>query len=643
MTAVEFTVTYTMNSAGATALPQETYYANTLVTLAASVQTNDLATALDFWTDVSGNMLQPGSTLTITQNITLTATYYNKYRITYNTNNSFASGTQSDAAYYSRNEQATIKNQGLITTNDFTTVFTSWTEAGSNATHLPGAIVTMTASRTMNAFYTVVLANSILTYRPTTGTIRVFNSLNTQIFTFNTNVNLHGFIIYGPNRTATRMRLTNSYYEKFYAPPKQETMTDNFFYVTTRISNTSVITNHDGTTVTSAFNSGTDTLVIKTSTAGANQFVARNAALVNNILSSKMALDPAGNVYVAGSHIIGTNLAIAYDSSGNAFSPAIDSNTATNQAENAHIVKYNANGNILGVLTFEGSLNNIIYDVFATSTNVYVAFRNDGGNNPMTVRNGTFIDNPTTNTMKGLVMKLTGVANGQQAFVWVVGARTSGGADRGTSVSVDASNNVFAMFSTSALNSTFPLFDTTSTTARYTAPAKASNYGALFVKYNSSGVLQWKCVFYTTNQVLAFIQSTIDASGNGLVVFPSPAACEVVDEFGTRKALQMPSGITQSVFLVKISSTGAFVSYTNLTNSEGWNANNLFYLDQYYYLDCTYTGIVSTNAVTITDLPTPSSTFTQTGLFTATGNSGCIKLRFNALTMVPELIGYYTN
>ena len=200
----EFTVTYNMNSGGATALPPETYNGNTLVTVASSVVTNNIATALDFWTDGSGTVRQPGSTLTLTQNITLTATYYNKYQITYLTNNSFATGTQSDTAYYSKNEQATIKNQGLITTNDFTTVFTSWTEVGSSATRLPNDIVTMTSNRTLNATYTVVIANAILTFIPTTGTVKVFNSLKTQIFTFNTNVNVHGFIIFGPNRTATR-------------------------------------------------------------------------------------------------------------------------------------------------------------------------------------------------------------------------------------------------------------------------------------------------------------------------------------------------------------------------------------------------------------------------------------------------------
>jgi hypothetical protein len=639
---VNFTITYVMNSVGATALPQETYTAGTVVTLAASVQTNDPATALDYWTDASGNVRQPGSTLTLTQNTTLTATYYNKYQITYLTNNSFASGTQSDTAYYLKNEQAIIKDQGLINTNDFTTNFTSWTEVGSNATRLPGDTVTMTANRVLNATYTVVMANAILTYVPTTGTVKVFDSLKTQIFTFNTRVNLHGFIIFGPNRTAKRISFTNSFFDKFYAAPRQETMTDDFFYMNTRINNASVITNHDGTTKTSAFNSGSDTLILKTSTSGTNMFVARNAALVNNISSSQIALDPSGNVYVSGYHSIDTNLAIAYDSSGNAFSPAIDTNTNTIQQTNAHIIKYNANGNILGFLTLEGNLNNQIFDIFATSTNMYVAFRNDGGNNPMTVRNGAFSSIPATNAMKGLMMKLTGVANGQQAFVWVVGVRSPGGTDRGTSVSADASGNVFAMFSTSALNSTLPLLDTTSTTARYTAPAKASNYASIFAKFNSSGVLQWKCVFYTTFNQTYFIQSRIDASGNGLVVFYSTTASEVVDEFGTRKALQLPSGVTNAVFLVKISSTGAFVSYTNISNTSAWHANNLYYLNQYYYLDLIYTGILSTNAVTITDLPTPSSTFTQTGVFTATGNEGCIKLRFQSETMLPELIGYYT-
>jgi len=639
----EFTVTYNINSGGATALPPETYNGNTLVTVASSVVTNDISTALDFWTDGSGTVRQPGSTLTLTQNITLTATYYTKYQITYLTNNSFATGTQSDTAYYSKNEQATIKNQGQITTNDFTTVFTSWTEVGSSATRLPDDIVTMTSNRTLNATYTVVIANAILTFVPTTGTVKVFNSLKTQIFTFNTNVNVHGFIIFGPNRTATRMHMTNSFYEKYYAPPKQETMTNDFFYMTTRISNASLITNNNGTTTTSAFNSGSDTLVLKANTNGINQFVARNAALVNNILSSQIVLDPSGNVYVTGNHNIGTNLAIAYDSSGNAFSPAIDTNTVTTQQSNAHIVKYNAQGNILGVLTLEGTLNNIIYSIFATSTNVYIGFRNDGGNNPMTVRNGTFSMIVPTNTYKGLVMKLTGVANGQQAYVWVTGIRTGGGTDRATSVVVDNSDNVFVTFATSAI-STVPLFDTTNTTtARYTAPLKTSNYASLFVKYNSSGVLQWKCVIYGTLNFIGFyMQCAVDASGNGLIVFYSTAACEILDEFGTRKALQLPSGVTQGVFLIKVSSTGAFVSYTLISNSSGYFVSTLYYLEQYYYIDCNYTGIVSTNAVTITDLPTPSSTFTQTGLYTATGNEGSIKIRFNVATMLPELIGYHT-
>ena len=639
----QFTITYNMNSVGATALPQETYTENTLVTVAAAVQTNDPATALDFWTDGSGTVRQPGSTLTLTQNITLTATYYTKYQITYLTNNSFATGTQSDTAYYSRNQQATIKNQGLIVTNDFTTVFSSWTESGSNATRLPGDIVSMTANRVLNATYTVVIANAILTFLPTTGTVKVFNSLKTQIFTFNTNVNVHGFIIFGPNRTATRMHMTNTFYEKYYAPPKQETKTDNFFYMTTRISNASIITNNNSTTVTSAFNSGSDTLVLKANTNGINQFIARNAMLVNNILSSQIVLDPSGNVYVTGNHTIGTNLAIAYDSSGNAFSPAIDTNTVTTQQSNAHIVKYNANGNILGFLTLEGTLNNIIYSIFATSTNVYIGFRNDGGNNPMTVRNGAFSMIVATYSYKGLVMKMTGVANGQQALVWVTGIRTGGGTDRATSVVVDASDNVYVTFTTSAI-STVPLFDTTNTTtARYTAPLKTSNYASLFVKYNSSGVLQWKCVIYGSFTYIGiYMQCAVDASGNGLIVFYSSVACEILDEFGTRKALQMPSGITTGAFLVKVSSTGAFVSYTFISNSTGWFATTLYYLDQYYYLDCNYTGIVSTNAVTITDLPTPSSTFTQTGLYTATGNQGCIKIRFNVDTMLPELIGYHT-
>ena len=640
----EFTVTYNMNSAGATALPQETYNGNTLVTLAASVETNNSATALDFWTDGSGTVRQPGSTLTLTQNVTLTATYYTKYRITYSTNNSSASGTQSDAGYYSRNEEATIKDKGSITTNDFTTIFSSWTEVGSNATRVPGATVTMTADRVLNAAYTVVLANAILTFNPTTGTVRVFNSLKTQVLSFTNYVNVHGFIIFGPNRTAKRAHFTNTFYEKYYAPPKQETMTNDFFYATTRINNASAIINsNEVTEKTSAFNSGSDTLVLKTSTAGSNQFVARNAALVNTILSAKIALDPAGNVYTTGNHTIGTNLAIAYDSSGNAFSPAIDTNTATTQVANAHIVKYNAQGNILGVVTLEGNQNNLIYDIFATSTNVYVAFRNDSGNNPMTVRNGAFSMIAPTNTQKGLVMKLTGVGNGQQAFVWVTGVKTGSATDKATSVVADASDNVFVSFATSTIT-TIPLFDTTNTTtARYTAPLKTSNFGSLFVKYNASGVLQWKCVFYSTSNVFNIsMVSAADASGNGLVMFQSAVACEVLDEFGTRKALQMPSGVTQGVFMVKVSSTGAFVSYNIISNATGYFSTPLFYLDQYYYVDCSYTGIVSTNAVTITDLPTPSSTFAQTGLFTATGNDGGIKIRFEAATMLPELIGYYT-
>ena len=641
MTELVYTVTYNMNSVGATTLPQETYYANTLVTLAASVQTNDPATAIDFWTDGSGTVRQPGSTLVLTQNITLTATYYNKYRVTYLTNNASASGTQSDTTYYLRNEQATIKDKGLIMTNDFTTMFTSWTEVGSNATRMPGTIVTMTADRVLNATYTLVLANTPLTYVPRTGTIRVFNSLKTQIMTFNNEVNLHGFIVFGPNRTAKRMRLTNSYYEKYYAPPKEETKTNDFFYVTTRILNASTITNHDETSKTSGFNSGTDTLVLKTSTAGVNQFVARNAALVNNILSAKIALDPAGNVYATGNHTIGTNLAVAYDSSGNAFNPVIDSNTNTTQQSNAHIVKYNDQGNILGILTIEGLLNNIIYDVFATSTNVYVGSRMDSNNNSITIRNGTFSNVVSANGQKGLIMKLTGVGNGQQAFVWVTGVATASSTDRAISVVVDASENVYVVFVASSVTSV-PLFDTTNTvTPRYTAPLKTSNFVSLFVKYNSSGVLQWKGVVYSTSDTIIFTTMiAVDASGNGLVAFQCPAACELVDEFGTRKALQLPSGVTTGVFLVKVNSTGAFVSYNLITNAT--ELYNMHYLDQYYYADCNFTGIVQTNAVTITDLPTPTNTFTQTGLFTATGNDGGIKIRFAASTMLPELIGYYT-
>jgi hypothetical protein len=257
------------------------------------------------------------------------------------------------------------------------------------------------------------------------------------------------------------------------------------------------------------------------------------------------------------------------------------------------------------------------------------------------VRNGAFSTVAPTNNQKGLIMKMTGVGNGQQAFIWVTGVKTASSTDRAISVVADNSDNVYVVFVASSATAV-PVFDTTNTvTPRYTVPLKTANFVSVFVKYNTSGVLQWKGVVYSTTDPIIFSTTiAVDASGNGLVAFYSTAACELLDEFGTRKALQLPSGVTTGVFLVKVSSTGAFLSYTLINNATG--LNNMHFLDQYYYVDCLYTGIVQTNDVTITDLPTPSSTYAQTGLFTATGNDGAIKIRFAAATMMPQLIGYYT-
>lgn len=220
---------------------------------------------------------------------------------------------------------------------------------------------------------------------------------------------------------------------------------------------------------------GSGMFIVKYDTNG-NVVWAKKAVGNDRIVSTTIAVDNAGSVYVGGSFS-----AASFTMN----SVTLTNSTASTAFQDGFAMKFDANGTaIWGKSYGVSSGNDIVYDLIADSSgSIFVV----GGRH-----------NSVTNSRNLFVRKVTASGGGNLWFSEVSGS----GFDFATDVTVDNSGNVYVT----------GIYESSSLTFGSTTLTNAGNYDMFVTKFASSGDVLWSKSIGNINNV---VSEGIDVDSNG--------------------------------------------------------------------------------------------------------------------------------
>ncbi len=302
-------------------------------------------------------------------------------------------------------------------------------------------------------------------------------------------------------------------------------------------------------------NGGNTGYIIKYNTNGIAQW--RSVVQMTSGWSSvdSICSDPQSNVYYSGFISSGTSPIVYWNGGTTSITVPL--------GQCAYTIKLNDNGTYVWRVMVDGTSNDVAYGVAIDSAkNLYMA--GQYGPNSATIYNASVTSN----------MTLPAVATNPAAFlvkfdsngtcIWrtyINGAST----DVGYSVAVDKNDNVYLA---GTYNTSATLYDASTTitdpaTSAITLPTVTGN-GAFLVKYNSSGVVQWRCVVDGANSENAY-GVKLDSNNNVVLTGQyGPGASTIYHATGT-STLTLPALTTNpGGFVILFNSNGVLQPYTIL-------------------------------------------------------------------------------
>ena len=544
--------------------------------------------------DGSGRTFYPGDTFTILSNVTLYAQWRPLFEVVYDKNNVNATGGQIDSNLYIIGDTVTVLDKGTIYSTVFGYVFTHWMD-GEGLVYNPGDTFVLAGPTTFFAQYEYLpdeydpsgLPDNYFVpmQRSASGTaapVTVYNasSIATNTITLSGKVLNNGFLVFDPNGFFYDGAATRQTFTMVARAPDFTT------YVASTITLPSIVYNTDDTIeFTSGHFGGNDVILTKYSVTGVALWVASvHSDAGGNETLLNVETDPYNNAYICGNHTSGNALK-AYNADGTLYPITIDSTSG--QATNGFIVKYSPDGFVLGVASLQGTNNQNINKAMAVdASNVYLAGNTSTNIVPIFV-NGTTsypLNDVGINSSEGFILKLSGLGDSSPPVGY---ARvTSAGNDVGASIAVDATGNMFGMY-TSNIGASIDFYDAGNIiTIQGTAVNTIANSRlTALAKYDSSGVVQWVVAFNSANVVAGQQRLIVDASGNSYAMIRALSSVIVTDSAATLTTLSLPPTFTDVNFFIKLDPNGVYVDAARITQSVLYKVNlfnNTVYGDYFY-------------------------------------------------------------
>ena len=313
-----------------------------------------------------------------------------------------------------------------------------------------------------------------------------------------------------------------------------------------------------------------DAFVVKYNTNGSPQWIARVASTGTDNANG-ITTDSSGNVYVTGDGGLDA-VVTAYNSDGTAFSTTL----ANSGGNDAFIVKYNTSGFVQWVARVASTGNDVANCIVADSSgNVYVTGR--GGLAVVTAFNsdGTAFATTIAHSGTGDAFIVKYNTNG---FVQWVTRVASTGQDTGRGIATDSSGNLYVT-GIGGTGVVITAFNSDGTAFSPTL-ANSGSFDAFFVKYNTSGFVQWVARVASTGTDSGYGIVT-DSSGNVYVTGQGGGVVTAFNSNGTAFSPTLANSGSTDVFFVKyntsgfvqwvarIASTGADIGYGIAADSSG--------------------------------------------------------------------------
>ena len=326
-------------------------------------------------------------------------------------------------------------------------------------------------------------------------------------------------------------------------------------YLTGRYdSNPITIYNADGTSFGTLANSGTiDSFIVKYNDKGIVQWRTRIAGS-NDDITSSIATDSSGNVYVTGNYR--SSPLTIFNANGTSFGTLANSGIT-----DTFIVKYNTSGTAQWATRIAGTRFDQGMGISVDSSgNVYVTGDYDSAT--LTIFNA---DGGTFGTLTG-----PGFFNND---VFLIKYNTSGIAqwatkiagsneETGTSISVDSSGNVYV--AGNYMSTSLTAFNVGG--ASFGSVANSGSRDNFIVKYNTSGVAQWITRLSGTSLDLLY-GITVDSSGNVYVTGSYGSNPLTIYNAGGASFGTLTLTGSDDVFVVKYNTSGIAQWATRLTGT----------------------------------------------------------------------------